>query len=398
MTHAISGAQLRQAADAMLPDLVALRREIHQDPELGLALPRTQQRILDALGGVGGLELRVGTDLGSVIGIVRGELPGPTVLLRGDMDALPMKERTGLSYAATGDTMHACGHDLHVAGLVGAARLLAAHREQLRGSAVLMFQPGEEIGEGAKAMLAEGLLDVAGERVSAAYAIHVVPGDYGVFSTRSGPIMAGSMEFSVSVCGRGGHASAPHLTIDPIPVAAELVSALQAFVTRRVNVFDPAVLSVTSIQAGGEAKNVVPDSVDLAGSIRVLSHETQQLMQSELPTLIERICVAAGCSAEVAVEPLTPTTVNAPDTTDHAQAVLRSMFGPERLWESPAPVMGSEDFSYVLCEVPGTLLFLRATPRDVDLETAAPNHSPHVLFDDSVLADQAAAMAGFALL
>ncbi|WP_449283883.1 M20 metallopeptidase family protein [Leucobacter sp.] len=385
-------------ADAreLLPELVALRREIHRDPELGLELPRTQRRVLDALA-VDGVELHRGRGIGSVIGIVRGGLPGETVLLRGDMDALPMRERTGLDYAAAGDAMHACGHDLHVAGLVGAGRLLAAHRDRLRGTVVLMFQPGEEVGDGARLMLEEGLLDLVDPAPSAAYAIHVVPGEFGNFSTRPGPIMAGSLEFGVTVRGRGGHASAPHLTVDPVPVAADLVGALQAFVTRTFSVFDPVVLSVTQLSTGAAARNVIPDEVELGGTIRVLSADAQREVERRLPELVAELCAARGCEAEVELRLLCPTTVNDAERTERARQVLREAFGEERVWESPAPVMGSEDFAYVLREVPGTLLFLRATPAEVDLETAAPNHSPEVVFDDGVLADQAAALAALAL-
>lgn len=389
--------ELREQAELLLPDLVRLRREVHRDPELGLHLPRTQRRIMDALEGYD-VEMHVGDGLSSVIGIVRGEQPGPTVLLRGDMDALPMAERTGLDYAAQGDAMHACGHDLHVAGLVGAAQLLALHRSKLRGTAVLMFQPGEEVGDGARLMLEEGLLDAAGSRVDAAFAIHVVPGEYGYFSTRPGPIMAGSLELSVTITGRGGHGSAPHLAIDPVPAAAAIVSELQTFVTRRFSVFDPVVVSVTQLHAGGPAKNVIPDIAELGGSIRVLSAESQARIEAELPALIRGVAASHGCEAAVEISLLCPSTVNDPAQTEHARTALAAVFGADRVWESPAPVMGSEDFAYVLREVPGTLLFLRATPAHLDPETVAPNHSPEVVFDDGILADQAAALASFALL
>ncbi|MBP1326944.1 hippurate hydrolase [Leucobacter exalbidus] len=388
---------LRAGAEAMLPELVALRREIHRDPELGLALPRTQQRVLEALD-IEGVELLKGQQIGSVIGIVRGALPGETVILRGDMDALPMRERTGLDYAAEGDAMHACGHDLHVAGLVGAGRLLAAHRDQLAGTVVLMFQPGEEVGDGARLMLEEGLLSVVDPAPSSAYAIHVVPGEYGYFSTKPGPIMAGSLEFGITVKGRGGHASAPHLAIDPVPVAADIVGALQAFVTRTFSVFDPVVLSVTQLSTGGSARNVIPDAVEMGGTIRVLSAETQRTVEEQLPALVEGLCAARGCEGEIELNLLCPSTVNDVERTEHARAALGAAFGEDRVWESPAPVMGSEDFAYVLREVPGTLLFLRATPADIDLAQAAPNHSPEVVFDDAILADQAIALAALALV
>jgi len=380
----------------LLPGLVALRRAIHADPELGLDLPRTQRRVLDALEPLGA-EVALGAGLSSIAAVIRGAHPGPTVLLRADMDALPLTEETGLDYAATGERMHACGHDLHVAGLVGAAQLLGARRADLHGDVLLMFQPGEELGDGASRMLAEGLLDVTGSRPVAAFGIHVVPGEFGVFSTRPGALMAGAVEVEVMITGAGGHASAPHLTRDPVPVVAELVTALQAFVTRRFDVFDPVVLSVTQLHAGGPARNIISDTASLVASVRVLSHENSARVQAEVPALVQEIAAAHGCTAAVETTVLCAPTVNDPQAVEHARATLQGLFGEERVWETAHPVMGSEDFSFVLEQVPGAFLFLRATPADVDLETASPNHSPTVVFDDAVLADQAAALAALAL-
>ncbi|WP_091034405.1 M20 metallopeptidase family protein [Microbacterium oxydans] len=383
-------------AQVLLPELVALRRAIHADPELGLELPRTQRRVLDALEPLG-LEVVLGEGLSSIAAVVRGAHPGPTVLLRADMDALPLVEDTGLDYAASGERMHACGHDLHVAGLVGAAHLLAGRREELHGDVLLMFQPGEELGDGAKRMLAEGLLETTGSRPVAAFGIHVVPGEYGVFSTRPGALMAGAIEVEITVTGAGGHASAPHLTRDPVPVAAELVTALQTFVTRRFDVFDPVVLSVTQLHAGGPARNIISDTATLVASVRVLSHESSARVQAELPVLVREIAAAHDCTAQVDVSVLCAPTVNDARAVERVRATLQGLFGDERVWETAHPVMGSEDFSFVLEQVPGAFLFLRATPAEVDLETASPNHSPTVVFDDAVLADQAAALAAFAL-
>lgn len=394
LLHPTTG--LRDDARDLLPGLVGLRRAIHADPELGLELPRTQRRILDALEPLGA-EVTLGAGLSSIAAVIRGAHPGPTVLLRADMDALPLTEETGLDYAATGERMHACGHDLHVAGLVGAAQLLAARRDELHGDVLLMFQPGEELGDGATRMLAEGLLDVTGSRPVAAFGIHVVPGEFGVFSTRPGALMAGAIEVEVTITGSGGHASAPHLTRDPVPVAAELVTALQAFVTRRFDVFDPVVLSVTQLHAGGPARNIISDTASLVASVRVLSHENSARVQTEIPALVQEIAAAHGCTVEVDVTILCAPTVNDPQAVAHVRSTLSGLFGEERVWETAHPVMGSEDFSFVLEQVPGAFLFLRATPAEVDLETASPNHSPTVVFDDAVLADQAAALAALAL-
>ncbi|MEZ7130487.1 M20 family metallopeptidase [Nonomuraea sp. AD125B] len=386
---------MREEARRILPELVRLRREIHADPELGLRLPRTQQRVVAALQGLD-LEITLGKELDSVVAVLRGGRPGPVVLLRADMDALPMREQTDVPYRARGEAMHACGHDLHVAGLVGAAMLLHGRREELAGDVVFMFQPGEEVADGAARMIAEGVFDAAGERPVAAYGIHVVPGEYGVFSTRPGPLMAGCAELDVVVRGKGGHASAPHLTIDPVPALAELVQALQTFVTRRFDVFDPVVLTTTQLNAGGAARNIISDEAGLGATIRMLSEAALDQLQAGLPELVKGVAAAHGCAADVDLRVLCPPTVNDPALAAGALATLSAAFGDERVRVSPAPVMGSEDFSHVLREVPGVFVFLRATPRDVDHETAAPNHSPHVVFDDAVLADQAVALASLA--
>jgi hippurate hydrolase len=396
------GADLRADASGLLPGLVALRRELHADPELGLRLPRTQERVLRALDGLP-LEITRGEALDAVVAVLRGGRAGgpgearPTVLLRADMDALPMREETDVPYRATGETMHACGHDLHVAGLVGAAQLLSARRDELTGDVVFMFQPGEELGDGAARMIAEGVLDVSGRRADAAYGIHVVPGEFGVFSTKPGPLMAGCAELAVTVRGRGGHASAPHLTRDPVPVVAELVTALQSYVTRRFDVFDPVVITVTQLAAGGVARNIIGNDATLGATMRMLSAASLERLQADLPGLVTSIAAAHGCEADVVVEVLVPPTVNDVALAGAALETLADVFGEERVRTSPAPVMGSEDFSHVLLAVPGTFVFLRATPPSIDHETAAPNHSPHVVFDDAVLADQAVALAALAL-
>ncbi|WP_086673118.1 peptide-methionine (S)-S-oxide reductase MsrA [Streptomyces albovinaceus] len=232
-------------AHALAPDLTALRHALHREPELGLDLPRTQAKVLAALEGLG-LEITLGTALSSVTAVLRGGRPGPAVLLRGDMDALPVQEETGLPYASVLDgRMHACGHDLHTTGLVGAARLLAARREELAGDVVFMFQPGEEGQGGAKIMIDEGVLDAAGERVVAAYALHVVStgAPTGFAATRPGPMLAASDAVHVTVHGRGGHGSSPHSATDPVPAMCAMVTALQTLVTREIDIFDPAVVT-----------------------------------------------------------------------------------------------------------------------------------------------------------
>src|SRR6266511_5724478 len=240
---------LAQARD-LLHDVIQLRRRIHRHPELGLNLPRTQAAVLEAIDGLG-LDVQTGTSTTSVAGTLRGAKPGPTILLRGDMDALPMPEETGLPFASeVQGRMHACGHDAHTAMLVGAARLLARCRDSLAGSVLFMFQPGEEGYHGARVMIEEGLLDGT-PPPTAAFALHVTHRlTAGAIAARSGPAMASGDTLQIVVRGRGGHASAPHDCLDPIPIACEIVQAFQTLVTRRVNVFDPAVVTVAKIEAG----------------------------------------------------------------------------------------------------------------------------------------------------
>lgn len=386
---------LSAEATDLLPDLVALRRRLHRCPEVGLDLPQTQQVVLDALEGLP-LEVTTGTATSSVVAVLHGARPGPTVLLRGDMDGLPVTEETGLDFAATTGTMHACGHDLHTAGLVGAARLLSAHREEIAGSVVLMFQPGEEGYGGAKVMLEEGLLEASGQKPVAAYAIHVFPGERGVFEHRSGPMLAGSNVLRITVTGRGGHGSQPHTAVDPVAALVAVAADLQTMVTRRFSVFDPVVLTITQLSAG-EAVNVIPGSASLGATVRTLSAENVERMRTETRRLAEGVAAAHGCTAEVEFAVQYPVTVNDAEESAWVGEQLRQEFGADRVREREVPLMGSEDFSFVLDEVPGSFIFLQASPDGVDLDDPAMNHSPEVLFDDAVLGDQAAALARLAM-
>src|SRR5258708_1409827 len=248
--------QLLDEAQRLLPDVVRLRRSIHSEPELGLELPLTQAKVLDELRRLP-LEVRTGQRTTSVVADLRGGRPGRSIVLRADMDALPLEEDTGLDFASScAGKMHACGHDGHRAMLVGAARLLARHQAELAGTVRFMFQPGEEGYNGAGVMLEEGLLDI---QPSAAFAIHAAPRwASGTILTRPGPVLASADTFSVVVRGRGGHASMPHMAADPIPVACEIVMALQTFVTRTVSVFEPGVVTVGKIEAGSTNNLISP--------------------------------------------------------------------------------------------------------------------------------------------
>ena len=391
-------ADLLADATAMAGDLAELRHAIHQEPELGLELPRTQSKVLSALDGLP-LEISCGRGLSSVVAVLRGGQPGPAVLLRGDMDALPVTERTGLPFASQIDgTMHACGHDLHTAMLAGAARLLSARRGELPGSVIFMFQPGEEGHAGARIMIEEGVLDAAGGRPVAAYGLHVasaqLPG--GVLSTRPGTIMAAADTFEVTVHGRGGHASQPHNAADPIPAACEMVLALQTMVTRKFDVFDPVVITVGSFHAG-TTDNVIPDQARFLATARSYSAASRTALADLVPRLITDIAEAHGLTADAEYAAEYPVTVNDAAEAAFAGQVITEVFGPDRGETTQHPITGAEDFSFVLEEIPGAFIFLGACPPDRDPETAPTNHSAIALFDDSELADGTALYAELAL-
>jgi hippurate hydrolase len=371
-------------AQALLPDIVRLRRRIHRCPEVGLALPETQRTILDALADLN-LDITTGSRLSSIVAILNGRAPGRTVLLRADMDALKMREATGLDYASEIDgAMHACGHDCHAAMLVGAARLLSARRQDFSGRIIFAFQPGEEGYAGARMMIEEGLLDRHGAP-DAAFAIHISPTDSsGEVATRSGPAMAGAGTFRILVQGRGGHPALPHRAIDPIPVAAEIVLALQTYVTRRVRASEPAIVTVTAFQSGSAEVGAIPATATLTGTIRAVCEETRLMLFSAVRSLADHIAAAHGAQAQVDIEEGYPPVVNHPDVVDAVAETCRQAFGKERFRLLPAPIMPSEDFSYILARIPGAIAFLGARLEGKD--PPANVHTPQFTVDESAMA------------
>jgi len=385
-------------AVAMSAELTKLRRAIHAEPEIGLDLPRTQRKVLDALDGLP-LEITLGEGLSSVTAVLRGGQPGETVLLRGDMDALPVTERASVSYASTIDgAMHACGHDLHTAMLAGAARLLSARRAELAGNVIFMFQPGEEGPGGARIMVAEGVLDAAGDRPAAAYALHVASGllPLGLLASRAGTVMAAADTLHVTVHGRGGHGSQPHRAADPVPAACEIVLALQSMVTRQFDVFDPIVLTVGTFHAG-TADNVIPDDAQFVATIRSFSPEARAAVQAAAPRVARDIASAHGLTATAEFRDGYPVTVNDADELAFAEQTVADVLGDGRYVAAPDPLTGSEDFSYVLEQVPGAFLMLGACPPATDPFSAPFNHSAEAVFDDDVLPDGTALYAELAL-
>ncbi len=386
---------LVEAAGKELERAVALRRRLHARPELGLELPRTQEAVLEELDDLP-LEVSVGQRTTSVTAVLAGDRGGPTTLLRGDMDALPLSEDTGLPYASKVDgVMHACGHDAHVAMLAGAARVLAGRRHQLSGRVVFMFQPGEEGFAGARLMLEEGLLDRAGP-VDRAFAIHITPIlPTGMVATRPGTLMASADAFSATITGRGGHASMPHDAVDPVPVACEIVTALQAMTTRRVPAFDPAVVTVASVRAG-TTNNVIPEQAVLEGTVRAVSESSRTLALEGVRRVVEHVAAAHLCTGRVdAILEGYPVTINDDAAAERTLQVAARLLGADRTLRVPTPFMGAEDWSFVLQQVPGSMAFLGAAPAGVD--RPEPNHSNRMVIDEPAMATGIALHAAMAL-
>jgi hippurate hydrolase len=383
----------RDDAENLLPDLIELRRAIHREPELGLQNPKTLAKIKAALAGLP-LEYREGPSTTGLLAVLRGPSNGRTVLLRGDMDALPLHEDTGLDFASeTSGAMHACGHDTHVAMLVGAAKMLCARREQLTGTVYFMFQPGEEGHHGARFMLDDGLLDPLPD---AAFALHIMPNaPHGIFTGRAGPLLASSDVLSIKITGKGGHASMPHDAVDPIPVACEIASAIQTMVTRKVSVFDPAVITIAKIEAG-TTNNIIPECANLVGTIRTLSPRRRAMVAEELHRLAPGIAAAHGCEAQVHIEQGFPVTMCDDHAVRFGQEVVETTFGTESWKTLDAPIMGAEDFAYVLEKVPGAMFFLGASHEGDDWRQCCGLHSNRMVLDENVMAKGAALHAALA--
>ena len=367
-----------EAADAGRDELLALRRAIHAEPELGLDCPQTRTKLEQALAGLP-LKLRLSARCSGMIAILDGAQPGRTVLLRGDMDALPIHEATGLDFASRqAGKMHACGHDSHSAMLASAARILCAQRDKLAGRILFMFQPGEEGHHGARIMLEEGLL---GDSLpDAAFALHIWPTlPHGTVACRAGAMLASTDTLKARIVGKGGHAAMPHDARDPVPVAAEIILALQSEVSRRTPVIDPIVLSITRISAG-TTHNVLPDAVELLGTLRTLSVEGRARGRKAFERICTHVAAAHGCTATVAIDAGYPPTVNDPRGVDLVRRIAGAAYR-----EMPAANMGGEDFSYVLERVPGAMAFLGVAAPGADPAACAPLHNPAMMIDESAL-------------
>lgn len=395
-------ADLATEAAGYLHELQSVRRDIHRQPELGLQTPKTLDRVIASISGLPIEIIRpdsTSETMSSAIVRITGGRPGPTVLLRADLDALALQEDTGLDFASEiPGRMHACGHDLHAAIAVGAIHLLATHRDELAGEVLFMLQPGEEGYRGADHMLEDGLLDHARGELVGAYGLHVMTSaPLGHFTTRPGALMASAATLDVTVRGRGGHGSAPQSARDPNQALAEIVTGLQTMVTRRFSAFDPVIITVGWL-SGGErgTSNVIPSEASFGATVRTFSEANLAAVEEYGTQLVTGIAQAHGLDADVTFSVVTVPLINDATHVALAERVATSMFGAERFSIAQTPVAGGEDFASVLLAVPGAFIFVGACPPELDPATVPYNHSNLAQFDDSVLPDAAAYLAALA--
>jgi hippurate hydrolase len=382
------------AAEAEFEAMIALRRAIHADPEIGLHCTRTTEKLKASLAGLP-LEIRDSASTSGFVAILRGARPGRTVLLRGDMDALPIHEETGLDFASrTSGAMHACGHDTHVSMLAAAARILAAQQSSLEGTVVFMFQPGEEGYHGARFMIEDGLLD--DPKPDAAFALHIWPTlPAGTVTSRAGALLASTDALSATIRGRGGHAAMPYQTIDPIPVACEAVGALQSYIARAIPFFDSAVISITQIQAG-TAYNIIPETVEMKGTLRTLSDERRTDARAAFERIVRGVAETHNCTADIRIDHGYPATRNDERAVALTEELTGDLFGAEKWMPMPSPIMGGEDFAYVLQKVPGCMAFLGVAPPSEEPEGRAGLHHPKMTVHEDALAQGVALHCAFA--
>ncbi len=366
-------------------EMTALRRDIHREPELGFDTEKTAEKVLAALDGLP-LEIQTGVAENGVVATLEGS-DGPMVALRADMDALPIREETGLPFASeVGGKMHACGHDGHTSMLVGAAKTLCGMRERLDGSVRFVFQPAEEGGGGGRVMVQEGVAD----GVSQIFALHLWPGlAFGTAATKAGAIMAAADAFEIKIKGSGGHGAMPHLTADAVAMAAQVVTALQTVVSREVDPVQPAVLTVGEIGAGS-AFNIIPETARLGGTVRTIDDGLRERIPGRIEEIARAIARGMRGDAELDYHFSYPVTRNDPDAAKLALGVAGELFGEERAVELDNPSMGAEDFAFFLEELPGAYVWL-------GVGDVPGLHTPRFAFDEAILPQGAALLAALAL-
>jgi len=365
--------------DNILPEITAWRRDIHENPELGYDVHRTAKMVADKLREFGADEVVEGIGKTGVVGVIKGRIQqsGKVIGLRADMDALPITEASGAEWTSKNEgKMHACGHDGHTAMLLGAARAMADSRD-FDGSVVVIFQPAEEGGAGGLAMVEDGMMDRFG--IDEVYGMHNMPNlPVGEFAIRPGPFMAAADEFEIVVEGQGGHAAMPHVCVDPIVVASQIVQALQTIVARGVKPTDPLVVSVTTMSADSDAFNVIPQIVRMRGTVRSFSEEVRIAAKNRVLEIAEKTAAVFNAKAEVIYRDGYPPTVNHKDQTEFVVNVARNLVGEDKVDDDRPPLMGAEDFSYMLNERPGAFIFIG------NGDTANLHHPEYDFNDDAI--------------
>lgn len=383
---------LRQSAQDLSHYLIEVRRDIHKNPELGFQEVRTAGVVAKTLTGLG-LEVTTGIAKTGVVALLDSGKPGPTILVRFDMDALPIQEQTNAEYASQiPGVMHACGHDAHVAIGLGVAKVLSAHRENLRGRVKFMFQPAEEGLGGAEKMIQEGVLE--NPRPDYALAMHVWnEKPVGWVGIKPGALMAGADSFRILIEGKGGHGAIPHQTADPVFAMAQIITAIQSIVSRNVNPLETAVISVGSVKAG-EAHNIIPQTAEILGTIRTYSEEVRSLVLTRLQSVTEGVAQALGCRASIKINDVTPAVVNHEKVANIVQNALTKVM-PEMVNDASCQTMASEDMAYVLREIPGCYFFVGSANPEKDLNFA--HHHPRFDIDEEVLWRSVAVMSAAVL-
>ena len=372
-----------------------IRRDLHQIPEFGLHLPKTQARVRASIEGRG--EIHEGRGLNSLALLIKGAHPGPTVLVRADMDALAVVEDTSEPFASTNGYMHACGHDLHMSIGIGVAHMIATHKDKLHGDVVIWFQPGEEGHGGADIMLEEGAHMISGSKPIASYGIHVFSAmlPRGIFASRPGAMMASAGDLIVKVTGSGGHGSSPWMGNDPISPMLEIATGLQAFLNKKLNAFDPVVINIGWVEAGDtHTTNVIPETASFGATVRTFSKEHDSKVRDIVPDFVDGIAKAYGVKVEVEFSAATKVLINDADAVDRVRDVTNQIYGEGRYMEMPTPMAGGEDMASIIEELGGAFVFLGAAKPGVDFTTAPVNHSNHAEFDDSVIPDGVALLTG----
>lgn len=371
---------IHQAAVALAAETVALRRDFHQHPELAFEEVRTAGIIAERLRALG-LTVRTGIGKTGVTALLDSGRPGKTVLARADIDALPIQEESEVPYRSQQPgKMHACGHDGHAAVLLSVAKILSEQRERLTGRVLFVFQPAEEVVGGAKAMLDDGAL--ADVKPDYSIGLHLSSSEpVGTIALRSGPSMAASDAFGITVSGKGGHAAMPHASVDPVVAAAQLIGALQTLVAREVNPVDTAVVSITALSAGS-AYNIIPETVELKGTLRTFSASLRAQLMARIEEIAVGVAQALRCQAEVRFLHGSPAVVNDAVMTERLKAVAAQVVGPEQVIPM-APIMGGDDMALWLEAAPGCYFFVGA--RNEDAGISYPHHHPRFDIDEAAL-------------